>query len=676
MNYLMQVTIVGVWILSALISSPRFYYFSTMSMPHADGKVEILCLPNRLKYNSKTADMISMVLLFLVPLLVITVLYFRIGVSLWKSSNGRMPSASTSAESSSSSCRECCESTAMNNPANHPLNSCTSSPASAGTRGNSHGRRAFLLRLNCLRCKKESRSSSSRHRRTCGSFYGADKLVYKTVNPTNSTINGTSNGSLVAQGSPQAAGAVDRRNTNGLLISCDGNTLHPINSNSALHSTNGHPSSSSASQLSPHKGPGALGANCARLSLKCCGCNNVILNPGCESVPVSPYLKRDSTPLSPPPPAVTISSSEPIVLVKFEKKRSHKKCKRNKCTVLIRSAMSAATFNGKGGSKAAEGCENDNGELSSLSNNTYSRGDGICGSGLGGVGGGSTCRLTASNGTLQGEGCGCGCSDCAGEIPSMIAYCQLCQKRDGGTEKNLGIQHQHHDAHPGFAVGHHGILSANSVEGRRCDKNLDCIGGKESIPAPTSHATTITFGNGHHCPSLTTSSTIGHHAGCNCSNSSSVPFSSPTTGTTTTTYVSNFKGQNHGTAKGPKRTRVIRSSKYGMRALQCRRRIIRMLIVIVVAFAMCHLPFHARKIWQYWGKGYEAASMFSQLFTPVTFLIMYAQSGMNPILYAFMSRKFRSSFADLLCCNMRRSFKISRNFSVRSTNAIQLSQTT
>lgn len=38
--------------------------------------------------------------------------------------------------------------------------------------------------------------------------------------------------------------------------------------------------------------------------------------------------------------------------------------------------------------------------------------------------------------------------------------------------------------------------------------------------------------------------------------------------------------------------------------LRARRGVIRMLIVVVLTFALCNLPFHARKMWQYWSTGY------------------------------------------------------------------------
>lgn len=87
--------------------------------------------------------------------------------------------------------------------------------------------------------------------------------------------------------------------------------------------------------------------------------------------------------------------------------------------------------------------------------------------------------------------------------------------------------------------------------------------------------------------------------------------------------------------------------------LRARRGVIRMLIVVVLTFALCNLPYHARKMWQYWSSDYDGGSDFSSLFTPVTFLIMYFNSGINPILYAFMSRNFRKGMKELLCCSVR-----------------------
>lgn len=85
--------------------------------------------------------------------------------------------------------------------------------------------------------------------------------------------------------------------------------------------------------------------------------------------------------------------------------------------------------------------------------------------------------------------------------------------------------------------------------------------------------------------------------------------------------------------------------------LRARRGVVRMLIVVVLTFAICNLPFHARKMWQYWSSGYEGSSDFSTLLTPLTFLITYFNSGINPLLYAFLSKNFRKGMKELLFCS-------------------------
>ncbi|CAK1603140.1 unnamed protein product [Parnassius mnemosyne] len=92
-------------------------------------------------------------------------------------------------------------------------------------------------------------------------------------------------------------------------------------------------------------------------------------------------------------------------------------------------------------------------------------------------------------------------------------------------------------------------------------------------------------------------------------------------------------------------------SHLSQNVLRARRGVVRMLIVVVLAFAVCNLPFHARKMWQYWSSGYEGTSDFSALFTPLTFLITYFNSGINPLLYAFLSKNFRKGMRELLFCN-------------------------
>ena len=82
--------------------------------------------------------------------------------------------------------------------------------------------------------------------------------------------------------------------------------------------------------------------------------------------------------------------------------------------------------------------------------------------------------------------------------------------------------------------------------------------------------------------------------------------------------------------------------------LRSRQSVVKMLIAIVVTFFLCNLPFHVRKVCQYWWPNYDYVSVFNALFTPLTHLIMYANCAINPIIYAFMSKTFRSSLLELM----------------------------
>lgn len=95
-------------------------------------------------------------------------------------------------------------------------------------------------------------------------------------------------------------------------------------------------------------------------------------------------------------------------------------------------------------------------------------------------------------------------------------------------------------------------------------------------------------------------------------------------------------------------------SHLSQNVLRARRGVVRMLIVVVLTFAVCNLPFHARKMWQYWSSGYEGSSDFSTLLTPLTFLITYFNSGINPLLYAFLSKNFRKGMKELLFCTWQK----------------------
>ena len=93
---------------------------------------------------------------------------------------------------------------------------------------------------------------------------------------------------------------------------------------------------------------------------------------------------------------------------------------------------------------------------------------------------------------------------------------------------------------------------------------------------------------------------------------------------------------------------TARDERRGGRVLKSRKSVIRMLIAIVVTFTVCNLPYHLRKICQYYVPKYYYDSLWSQILTPVTFVLMYANCAINPILYTFMSKSFRANLWELL----------------------------
>lgn len=99
--------------------------------------------------------------------------------------------------------------------------------------------------------------------------------------------------------------------------------------------------------------------------------------------------------------------------------------------------------------------------------------------------------------------------------------------------------------------------------------------------------------------------------------------------------------------------------------LRARRKVIRLLVAVVLGFAVCNLPFHARKFYQYWSSRYDGTSRSAVTMTIVTTLILYMNSIINPILYAFLSDNFRKSMKDVLLC---RAGKTTRRLSSNRSN--------
>jgi hypothetical protein len=99
----------------------------------------------------------------------------------------------------------------------------------------------------------------------------------------------------------------------------------------------------------------------------------------------------------------------------------------------------------------------------------------------------------------------------------------------------------------------------------------------------------------------------------------------------------------NGTASGKCRGKSRSNEPQLMSVLCARRKVIRLLIIIVISFIVCHSPYHFRKLIQDWSNEYEAGGQSAILFTIATNLLMYSNSSINPIIYTLLSEKFRTS---------------------------------
>ncbi|ELT88344.1 hypothetical protein CAPTEDRAFT_89772 [Capitella teleta] len=87
-------------------------------------------------------------------------------------------------------------------------------------------------------------------------------------------------------------------------------------------------------------------------------------------------------------------------------------------------------------------------------------------------------------------------------------------------------------------------------------------------------------------------------------------------------------------------------------ALLARRKVIRLLIAVLMSFTLCVLPYYVWKMWQMWTE--PSFNNWELLLTPITFVIFYLNSALNPLLYAFLSDKFRQSLIEVLTCKVHK----------------------
>lgn len=135
----------------------------------------------------------------------------------------------------------------------------------------------------------------------------------------------------------------------------------------------------------------------------------------------------------------------------------------------------------------------------------------------------------------------------------------------------------------------------------------------------------------------------------------------------------NHSSRSMNNKRGPllSRRSASRNSGRTANALLARRKVIRLLIAVIVSFATCVLPYHIRVLWQTWGEPH--LSFWTSLLPPITFLIFYLNSGLNPILYAFLSDNFRRSLREVILCGRRG--RLRRGMSTMSSTSMRTGST-
>ena len=81
-----------------------------------------------------------------------------------------------------------------------------------------------------------------------------------------------------------------------------------------------------------------------------------------------------------------------------------------------------------------------------------------------------------------------------------------------------------------------------------------------------------------------------------------------------------------------------------VKALKSRRRVSKMVLVLVLVFAVCWLPIHSVHLYNDFGEPGNHVTLY--IVTILAHFLSYANSALNPIIYSFMSENFRK------CCKV------------------------
>lgn len=89
------------------------------------------------------------------------------------------------------------------------------------------------------------------------------------------------------------------------------------------------------------------------------------------------------------------------------------------------------------------------------------------------------------------------------------------------------------------------------------------------------------------------------------------------------------------------------------RVAKARKKVIRLLISVVITFGVCVLP-HMMKVVNHYWMLFDLPHSADTILSPISFIVLYLNSVLNPFLYAMFSKNFRRSFKEALPCFRRR----------------------
>ncbi|PAV73219.1 hypothetical protein WR25_14310 isoform A [Diploscapter pachys] len=94
-------------------------------------------------------------------------------------------------------------------------------------------------------------------------------------------------------------------------------------------------------------------------------------------------------------------------------------------------------------------------------------------------------------------------------------------------------------------------------------------------------------------------------------------------------------------------------SSAGGVSVEKRRKVGRLAIGIVLSFALLTLPRYVYSMWSLWRDptSPRCLNCWQTVVQPISFLLMFLNSALNPILYAFLSVRFRQCIKDTFGCN-------------------------